>query len=106
MLKKLFFSFVVLCFSLSNAQIVINELDSDTPSTDDKEFVELKSSTPNFSLDGYALVLFNGTGSQANLSYYVIDLDGYTTDVNGIIVMTNGFSCLHDGLIVVSSNQT
>ena len=89
MLKKLFFSFVVLCFSLSNAQIVINELDSDTPSTDDKEFVELKSSTPNFSLDGYALVLFNGTGSQANLSYYVIDLDGYTTDVNGIIVIGN-----------------
>ena len=89
MLKKLFFSFVFLCFSLSNAQIVINELDSDSPSTDDKEFIELKSSTPNFSLNGYVLVLFNGTGSQANLSYYVIDLDGYTTDINGIIVIGN-----------------
>ncbi len=89
MLKKLFFSFVFLCFSLSNAQIVINELDSDSPSTDVKEFIELKSSTPNFSLNGYVLVLFNGTGSQANLSYYVIDLDGYTTDINGIIVIGN-----------------
>jgi len=89
MLKKLFFSFVFLCFSLSNAQIVINEFDSDSPSTDDKEFIELKSSTPNFSLNGYVLVLFNGTGSQANLSYYVIDLDGYTTDINGIIVIGN-----------------
>jgi hypothetical protein len=71
------------------AQVVINELDSDTPSTDDKEFIELKSATPNFSLNGYVLVLFNGTGSQANLSYYVIDLDGFITDVNGIAVIGN-----------------
>lgn len=89
MLKKLFFSLVMLCFFESNSQIVINELDSDTPSTDNKEFIELKSATPNFSLDGYVLVLFNGTGSQANLSYYVIDLDGFTTDVNGIFVIGN-----------------
>ncbi len=71
------------------AQVVINELDCDTPSTDDKEFIELKSATPNFSLNGYVLVLFNGTGSQANLSYYVLDLDGLTTDVNGIVVIGN-----------------
>ena len=89
MLKKLLFSLIVLCFFKSNSQIVINELDSDTPSTDNKEFIELKSVTPNFSLDGYVLVLFNGTGSQANLSYYVIDLDGFSTDVNGIFVIGN-----------------
>ena len=89
MLKKLLFSLIVLCFFKSNCQIVINELDSDTPSTDNKEFIELKSVTPNFSLDGYVLVLFNGTGSQANLSYYVIDLDGFSTDVNGIFVIGN-----------------
>lgn len=71
------------------AQVVINELDSDTPSTDDKEFIELKSATSNFSLNGYVLVLFNGTGTQANMSYYVIDLDGLTTDVNGIAVIGN-----------------
>jgi hypothetical protein len=89
MFKKLLFLLLVLSFSVTNAQVVINELDSDTPSTDDKEFIELKSATPNFSLDGYVLVLFNGTGSQANLSYYVIDLDGLITDVNGIIVIGN-----------------
>jgi hypothetical protein len=71
------------------AQVVINELDSDTPSTDDREFIELKSASPNFSLNGYVLVLFNGTGTQANLSYYVMDLDGLTTDVNGIVVIGN-----------------
>ena len=89
MLKKLLCLIALACFSLSNAQIVINELDSDTPSTDDKEFIELKSTTPNFSLNGYVLVFFNGTGSLATQSYYVIDLDGLTTDVNGIIVIGN-----------------
>ena len=72
-----------------NAQVVINELDTDTPSVDDKEFVELKSATPNFSLNGYILVFFNGTGSNANKSYYVINLNGITTDVNGIAVVGN-----------------
>lgn len=89
MLKKIFYSFVFILSFSSYGQVVINELDSDTPSTDDKEFIELKSSVPNFSLNGYVLVLFNGTGSQANLSYYVIDLDGLTTDVNGISVIGN-----------------
>jgi len=89
MFKKILSLLFFFTFSFSNAQVVINELDSDTPSTDDKEFIELKSATPNFSLNGYVLVLFNGTGSQANLSYYVIDLDGITTDVNGITVIGN-----------------
>lgn len=79
---------VLISFSVQ-AQVVINELDSDTPSVNDKQFIELKSTIPNFSLDGFALVFFNGTGSQANLSYYVIDLDGLTTDANGIIVIGN-----------------
>ena len=35
------------------------------------------------------LVLFNGTGSQANLSYYVLDLDGITTDLNGLALIGN-----------------
>ena len=87
---KFFLSIFFLLFTyFSFGQIVINELDSDTPSTDDKEFIELKSAVPNFSLDGYVLVLFNGTGTLINKSYYVVDLDGYTTDVNGIIVIGN-----------------
>ena len=74
------------------SQIVINEIDADTPGTDQLEFVELKSSTPNLSLDGYVLVFFNGGSSapySGNLSYYAFDLDGYTTDVNGIAMFGN-----------------
>jgi|GEM_PF-6691960 len=50
MIKKILF--FVLIYNLGFSQVVINEVDSDTPSSDVKEFVELKSSTANFSLDG------------------------------------------------------
>ena len=69
------------------AQLVINEVDSDTPSTDTKEFIELKSDTPNFSLNGFVVVLFNGSISGGNSSYYSIDLDGFTTDINGLLLI-------------------
>lgn len=78
---------VLFLFSIPlNAQVVINELDSDTPGTDIKEFVELKSTTPNFSLDGYVLVFFNGSNS---LSYLAMDLDGLITNVNGLVTIGN-----------------
>ena len=89
MFKKLLLLMALTVFSVSNAQIVINELDSDTPSTNDKQFIELKSATANFSLNGYVLVFFNGTGSLATKSYFVIDLDGLTTDANGIVLLGN-----------------
>lgn len=79
--------FTILFFHFSFAQVVINELDSDTPSTDTQEFIELKSDTPNFSLDGLVLVLFNGSTSGGDSSYFTLDLDGYTTDVNGIFLI-------------------
>lgn len=90
--------FSVSCFlfvlnsPLVSAQVVINELDSDTPGSDVLEFVELKSATPNFSLNGYVLVFFNAgsTSPYANsASYYAIDLDGYATDINGIATFGN-----------------
>lgn len=82
---------LMLCSFAGFGQVVINELDTDTPSTDDKEFIELKSATANFPLDGYVLVMFNGsaTSSTGNKSYYAIDLDGYSTDVNGLILIGN-----------------
>ncbi|HNP33643.1 MAG TPA: endonuclease [Flavobacterium sp.] len=90
MLKKLLCLIVLTCFSVSNAQIVINEIDPDTPSTDTKEFIELKSATPFAALDGYVLVFFNGSASGlTNLSYLAIDLDGLVTDGNGIILLGN-----------------
>ena len=58
-MKTLFYIFVSLFTFATYGQVVINELDCDTPSTDDKEFIELKSTVPNFSLDGYVLVFFN-----------------------------------------------
>ncbi|HQZ25649.1 MAG TPA: endonuclease [Flavobacterium sp.] len=89
---KNIFTLLLFVFSyMASGQVFINELDSDTPSTDDREFIELKSTAPNFPLDGYVLVFFNGnaTSSTANQSYYTIDLDGLTTDANGIILIGN-----------------
>ena len=87
---KLFFLFLTSYFSFS--QVVINEIDPDTPSTDQKEFIELKSATANFSLNGYVLVFFNAGSSSPysnTTSYYALDLDGYSTDINGIATFGN-----------------
>lgn len=87
-MKKIFSLVVLLCVgSFSFGQIVINEIDCDTPGIDDKEFVELLSETPNFPLDGYVVVFFNGSNSGGNSSYFTVDLDGYTTDVNGLLLI-------------------
>lgn len=91
-MKNYYYSFLLMAFcSISNAQIVINEIDSDTPSIDDREFVELKSDVPNFPLDGYVLVCFNGnaTSSTGNKSYFTLDLGGLSTDINGLILIGN-----------------
>lgn len=90
-MKNLYTALLFIFSYFASGQVVINELDSDTPSTDDKEFIELKSTTPNFPLDGYVLVFFNGntTSTTANKSYYTIDLDGLTTDANGIVLIGN-----------------
>ncbi|MFD1063996.1 endonuclease [Winogradskyella litorisediminis] len=90
--------FIFLFCSLSWSQtLVINELDANDPSIDDEEFIEIRSldtmgnSLPNFSLDGYILVFFNGndTSEGNNLSYLTFDLAGNTTDSNGLFVMGN-----------------
>ncbi|MCT4645487.1 MAG: endonuclease [Carboxylicivirga sp.] len=69
------------------AQIVINEVDADTPGTDTNEFIELKTTTANMALDGYVVVLFNGSDDK---SYQSFDLDGYTSDANGLFVLGTG----------------
>ena len=67
--------------------IVINEVDSDTPSTDVLEFVELyDGGDGNTSLDGLVVVFFNGSN---DLSYASFDLDGFSTDANGYFVLGN-----------------
>jgi hypothetical protein len=100
---------VVLAFAKSESQVVINELDTDTPSTDDMEFVELKSDTPFYSLDGFVLVFFNGSSSASSgmgRSYYVRDLDGLTTDINGLVVLGSSLvSPVPDQLLPESNIQ-
>ncbi len=86
MLKKILI-LLLLSQQLIFSQIVINEVDSDTEGTDTQEFIELKTETPYFALDGYVVVMFNGSDSGGNSSYYSIDLDGYSTDINGLLLI-------------------
>ncbi|HEV2884645.1 MAG TPA: Calx-beta domain-containing protein [Pyrinomonadaceae bacterium] len=67
--------------------ILINEIDSDTPSTDVLEFVELyDGGVGNTPLDGLVIILYNGSNDRA---YAAFDLDGMTTDANGYFVLGN-----------------
>jgi endonuclease/exonuclease/phosphatase family metal-dependent hydrolase len=69
--------------------IVINELDSDTPSTDTAEFIELyDGGVGNISLTGYVVVFFNG-GMANNPSYLTLDLTGKQTDAQGFFLLGN-----------------
>ena len=93
MIKKYFLGVILtLVSSFSYAQIVINEIDSDTPGSDTKEFVELKTATPNFPLDGYVMVFFNGNNTSAstgNKSYFALSLNGVVSDANGLALIGN-----------------
>ena len=67
--------------------VVINEVDSDTPGTDVLEFVELfDGGVGGTSLDGLVLVFYNGTD---DLSYAAYDLDGFSTDSSGYFLLGN-----------------
>ncbi|MEZ4683608.1 MAG: lamin tail domain-containing protein [Caldilineaceae bacterium] len=71
----------------AGSSLVINEVDADTPGTDLAEFIEIfDGGVGNVALDGYVVVLFNGSNDQA---YYAVDLDGYSTDANGYLVVGN-----------------
>lgn len=92
MMKSPLFVVLFLYSFFSFSQIVINEIDTNTASTDVKEFIELKSVTPNFPLDGYVIVFFNAGSTSpysGTASYYAIDLDGLVTDGNGIVLLGN-----------------
>ncbi|NAS30602.1 T9SS type A sorting domain-containing protein [Flavobacteriaceae bacterium R38] len=67
--------------------LLINEIDADTPGTDTAEFIELyDGGTGNTALDGFVVVLYNGSN---NLSYNAFDLDGFTTNSDGYFVLGN-----------------
>lgn len=87
MRAKLVLALFLMINQLLISQVVINELESDSPSIDEKEFVELKSETPNAALDGYVLVFFNGSTTGGDKSYFALDLDGSVTDENGLLLI-------------------
>ena len=76
---------VLVAATAAQAEVLINEIDADTPSTDVLEFVELYGS-PNEPLDGLVLVFYNGNG---DVSYNTWDLDGYSLDANGYFLLGN-----------------
>ena len=61
------------------SQVVINEFDSSGPGTDTEEFVELFGA-PGEDLSGYALVIYNGSNAQSNLT---VDLTGLSSMPRG-----------------------
>ena len=75
---------------------VINELDADTPGADAAEFIEIKW-TPNTSLSGYIVVLFNGSNDS---SYATYDLDGKSTDANGFFILANAAIATQNDLVI------
>ena len=80
-------SLIVGITETTTAQIIINEVDADNPSTDMLEFVELyDGGTGNTDLSGLVLVFFNGSD---DASYLAIDLDGRSTNSNGFFVLGN-----------------
>ncbi|MFC3152252.1 ExeM/NucH family extracellular endonuclease [Litoribrevibacter euphylliae] len=87
-MRKLLLASAIMSSSVATSLMaapVINEVDSDNPSTDTAEFVELyDGGAGNTSLDGYALVFFNGSNDS---SYKTIDLSGQVTDSNGYFVV-------------------
>lgn len=93
MFRKLPLSLAALLVGLTaQSQVVINEIDSDTPGADQHEFVELKTPQGYTTLDGYVLVFFNGSTSSSTTglkSYYAVDLTGITTDINGLALVGN-----------------
>ncbi|MDG5490371.1 T9SS type A sorting domain-containing protein [Psychroserpens sp. SPM9] len=85
-MKKLYFlCLTFLMASVSFGQVVINEIDADTPGSDTAEFVELKAA-PNASLDGFIVVFFNGG---TDVSYGTWDLTGQTADADGFFILGN-----------------
>jgi hypothetical protein len=87
-MKKITLIASVLFYSISFSQISINEVDVDQKGTDVTEFVEILSESPNFSLENYIVVFYNGTNDE---SYRTVDLIGYVTDSEGFFIIgSNG----------------
>ncbi|WP_438038845.1 hypothetical protein [Sorangium sp. So ce128] len=72
-------------FPVTVIRLQINEVDADTPDTDELEFIEISTGWRYVNLAGYTLVLYNGA---TDGSYSAIELNG-TTDVSGLLLVGN-----------------
>ena len=78
--------------------VIINEVDADTPGTDAAEFVEIyDGGAGNTSLDGFALVFYNGSN---DLSYGSVDLDGLTIGSDGYAVVCGDVDAAFKGTVI------
>ncbi|WP_411847646.1 lamin tail domain-containing protein [Roseibacillus persicicus] len=75
-------------FASLSGEVLLNEIDADTPGTDNAEFVELYQvpGPGDASLNGYALVFFNGADG-SDSAYRVMDLNGYSFSPSGYFVV-------------------
>ena len=86
---------------IEDIDLVINEVDADTPGTDYEEFIELyDGGKGNLSLTGYVVVLYNGNG---DISYASYDLNGYSTNAEGYFVLGN--SSVSNADITINNNS-
>ncbi len=86
MVANFVFSFTTATAPVAD-NIIINELDSDTPGIDDLEFIELyDGGVGNTSLTGLVVVFYNGA---TDTSYRAIDLDSLSTNAQGYFTIGN-----------------
>ncbi|MBK5212586.1 MAG: T9SS type A sorting domain-containing protein [Flavobacteriaceae bacterium] len=99
-MKTIIFIASLLFCTVSFSQLRINEVDVDQTGTDVSEFVEILSDSPNFSLDGYIVVFYNGSDDE---SYKTVDLTGYSTDSEKFLIL--GGSGIPDVDIVIGTSN-
>jgi len=99
--KPLALALILTLTSASLAQVVINEIDADQTGSDTADFIELFGA-PNTSLDGLIVVLFNGNNDDDE-SYRTIDLNGFSTNSQGIFLI--GSNGMVGADIVVAGNS-
>jgi predicted extracellular nuclease len=76
--------------SVTQAAVVINEIDYDQPGADTAEFIELyNNSSSSTSLDTYSINLINGSDGSV---YRSIDLSGFSLDANSYFVVCDSAS--------------
>ena len=99
-MKTITFIASLLFCTVSFSQIRINEVDVDQTGTDVNEFVEILSDSPNFSMDGYIVVFYNGSDDE---SYKTVDLTGYSSDSEKFLIL--GGSGIPDVDIVIGTSN-